>query len=573
MKTKSLLLTLILMMGGSVVIAAPARHPSYEPKATKETPRHTQPVEGVTYPRVVEVSAIQRYDRDSLTTIPEPLGEPLVRLFGWRGERVSAQVLIEDPAGLKNVFIPPCVLTDATTGKAYPLEVNWVRYTRANGVLVGDILDPVTGPMSFEGVTRPIYLTFDIPREAMPETGKYEGDLKLFVNGQSRSIHLEVAVVNQVLPPPSEWGYHLDLWQHPDAVARWHDVPMWSREHLDFLKPLMQRLAAMGQKTITATLIDEAWNAQTYDWFRSMVKVTKRTDGSWAYDYSAFDTWVTFMRDEIGMKDAYIHCYTMVPWSLKFAYFDEATGQMMYPQWHTSSAEYEAFWGSFLTHFVEHLREKGWESRTRLALDERPDNLLLPALKIAQKYAPSLKIVAACDRPSQVNSAFDDVSYAYSISEQLVPLAEKRRAEGKLTTFYVCVYPNRPNTFMASDLAESEWLPLMSANYGLDGMLRWAYHSWVENPLVEQDFTSWPSGDTSLVYPGNRSSLRLEALRNGIESVEKIRIFREKASPEAKAALEGALKQFTVPRGAQAGIHEGDVRVIHAILNTVPAEE
>jgi hypothetical protein len=314
-------------------------------------------------------------------------------------------------------------------------------------------------------------------------------------------------------------------------------------------------------------LIDEAWNAQTYDWFRTMVAVTKKKDGTWAYDYHAFDTWVTFMREEIGMKDAYIHCYTMVPWSLQFAYFDEATGRIERPKWQPSDEAYEAFWGNFLTHFVNHLREKGWEEKTRLALDERPDHLLRPALEIVKKYAPTLKIVAACDHPSQVNSAFDDVSYTYSISEQLVPIAEKRRAEGKFTTFYVCVYPARPNTFMGSALAESEWLPLLSANYGLDGMLRWAYNSWVENPLVEQDFTSWPSGDTSLVYPGNRASLRLEALRNGIESVEKIRVLRASSSPEEIAGLETALRQFTVPRGAQAGVHEVDVRAIDEALN------
>jgi hypothetical protein len=559
------LLSTLMIAGGVSLMAAPVRHPSYEPQPTKGAPAVVQPLSNTSYPRVVEGSALQRYQRDELSTIQATDVTPTVRLKGWRGERVSAQLLIEDPAGLTSVYISPTSLSDATT--THPLELRWVRYTRADGVLVADTLDPVEGPMSFEGVTRPLYVTFDIPRATMPASGAYTGTINLYVNGQQRTVNLVVDVVDRELPPPSEWVYHLDFWQHPDAVARWHDVPMWSRAHLGHLKPIMQRLADMGQKTITATLIDEAWNAQTYDWFRTMVAVTKKKDGTWAYDYHAFDTWVTFMREEIGMKDAYIHCYTMVPWSLQFAYFDEATGRIERPKWQPSDEAYEAFWGNFLTHFVNHLREKGWEEKTRLALDERPDHLLRPALEIVKKYAPTLKIVAACDHPSQVNSAFDDVSYTYSISEQLVPIAEKRRAEGKFTTFYVCVYPARPNTFMGSALAESEWLPLLSANYGLDGMLRWAYNSWVENPLVEQDFTSWPSGDTSLVYPGNRASLRLEALRNGIESVEKIRLLRASSSPEEIASLETALRQFTVPRGAQAGVHEEDVRAIDEALN------
>ena len=50
-------------------------------------------------------------------------------------------------------------------------------------------------------------------------------------------------------------------------MARWHDVEPWSPEHFALMKPVMKRLADAGQKAITCSLIDEAWNAQTYDWF------------------------------------------------------------------------------------------------------------------------------------------------------------------------------------------------------------------------------------------------------------------------------------------------------------------
>ena len=104
-----------------------------------------------------------------------------------------------------------------------------------------------------------------------------------------------------------------------------------------------------------------------------------------------------------------------------------------------------------------------------------------------------------------------------------------RRAAGRKTTIYVCTSPPVPNTFTFSPPAESEWLPLFAAANGFDGLLRWAYHSWVENPLVSTDFTSWPSGDCFMVYPGDRSSIRFERLRDGIESFEKIRLLREHA--------------------------------------------
>jgi hypothetical protein len=65
----------------------------------------------------------------------------------------------------------------------------------------------------------------------------------------------------------------------------------------------------------------------------------------------------------------------------------------------------------------------------------------------------------------------------------------------------------------------------MAANF--DGFLRWAYNSWTEKPLHDSRFRAWPAGDTYIVYPDNRTSIRFETLREGIQDAEKIRILRE----------------------------------------------
>ena len=125
------------------------------------------------------------------------------------------------------------------------------------------------------------------------------------------------------LPAPSEWAYHLDLWQSPFAVARYYQVPLWSQEHLDAMRPLMKMLADAGQKIITATLTHKPWNGQTEDYFETMVTWMKRADGTWAFDYTVFDRWVEFMMS-VGINQQ-INCYSMVPWELSFQYFDQAT--------------------------------------------------------------------------------------------------------------------------------------------------------------------------------------------------------------------------------------------------------
>ena len=66
-----------------------------------------------------------------------------------------------------------------------------------------------------------------------------------------------------------------------------------------------------------------------------------------------------------------------------------------------------------------------------------------------------------------------------------------------------------------------------SAKFHLDGYLRWAYNSWVKEPLLDSRFRTWAAGDTYLVYPGSRSSIRFERLVEGIQAHEKITLLRE----------------------------------------------
>ena len=106
---------------------------------------------------------------------------------------------------------------------------------------------------------QPVWVQCWIPQSATP--GTYQGEL--LINDGSRllqRLNLEITVSSRELPQPSEWAYHLDLWQSPYAVARYYQVPLWSQEHFDAMRPLMKMLADAGQKIITATLTHKPWN-------------------------------------------------------------------------------------------------------------------------------------------------------------------------------------------------------------------------------------------------------------------------------------------------------------------------
>ena len=94
---------------------------------------------------------------------------------------------------------------------------------------------------------------------------------------------------------------------------------------MKLMKPYMESLAHAGQKVITTTLIHDPWNSQTHDVYSTMIKWTKKKNGSWSYDYTIFDKWVSYMT-ALGI-DRVIECYSMIPWNLKFYYYDEASGK------------------------------------------------------------------------------------------------------------------------------------------------------------------------------------------------------------------------------------------------------
>ncbi|MBP3498800.1 MAG: DUF4091 domain-containing protein [Akkermansia sp.] len=468
----------------------------------------------------------------SLASLPNELN-----LQAWRGERCSTQLAVQANGPARQLSVSCTSLSNGD--KSIPATVSLIRYTVAHGTPTADIIGGETTCDNPAGVNRGIWLQIDVPQNAEP--GIYQGQVIVSAEGCAETRQtIRLHVSEETLPAPDQWKLCLDLWQHPQAVARWHDVEPWSPEHFALLRPLMKRLATAGQKCITTTLLDEAWNGQTYDTFPSMVRWIRGVDGQMRYDYSALDAWVSFMHDEIGIRGQ-ISCYTMIPWHLRVRFFDEATGRYDSIRAVPGTPEYTELWAPFLRDFHAHMQQKGWAEKTCISIDERPDNMVRAAMKLLEQEAPSFRISSAVDKPSDLTREVYSIAPVIThAGTALGDLLKERKAAGKLTSFYVCLHPKKPNTFTHSNPAEAEWLGFFAAANHLDGFLRWAYNSWNRNPFECTDFVHWPSGDCFLVYPGNRSSIRFERLRDGIENYEKINLLRARAgkSPEAAAAVQ-----------------------------------
>ena len=324
-----------------------------------------------------------------------------------------------------------------------------------------------------------------------------------------------------------QWGYHLDLWQHPSAVARIRNLELWSDEHFAALKEEMAPLANAGQKVITATLNRDPWGSQCFDDYESMIIWTHKKDGSWSYDYTAFDKYVELMMS-LGVKKQ-INCYSMLPWNNRICWYEEKSGAFVEKSRGPQHKDFESLWGSFLTDFVKHLEEKGWLEITNIAADERAPEDMEVVIKVMNKYAPQLGFAMADNHASyrriqNVRDCCVAQRQLYLTQEEI----DERRAKGYVTTFYVCCSTFFPNTWTFSQPWESELLSWHALSKDYDGQLRWAYNSWPARPEYDSRFRRWGSGDTFQVYPYARSTMRFERFRDGIEAYEKMHILRKK---------------------------------------------
>ena len=339
---------------------------------------------------------------------------------------------------------------------------------------------------------------------------------------------MDVRVVDRVLPPAKDWKFFLDLWQHPWAVSRYFDVKPFSSAHYAAMRPVYETLASAGQKTLTVTLLPEAWDHQCRDAYGTMIGRVKKADGTWEFDYSIFDEYVEFGRS-CGLGPD-IACYTMCPWGYVVRWNDES-GKQHSVVAKPGTPEFKDYWGAFLVDFAKHLKEKGWFKDAFIAMDERSIADVKEIGSFIRGLVPDMKVAMAGNHlPSEYGTVIDNfcMILGKKIDAAYLKEAAERRAKGMTTTYYVCCGPRYPNTFMSSGPGEAFWLGAYPAMCGLDGFLRWAWNSWPQDPVQDATYWGWLAGDTYLVYPDGSPSLRFLELRNGIIASEKVRLLKEK---------------------------------------------
>ena len=500
----------------------------------------------------------------------------------WRNERVHMPFVVwGDPAhplrSQASALVGP-------NGAELPLEVRWVGEVIADDRPHGAAVDPARYPEYLVGDVLESSLDFRLTKagyravwakvrtSADTRPGVYRGKLEVTdtVTSSSVSFDIELKVLSAALP--AKKAFHLDIWQTPWTLSRYYKVKPFSPAHFERMEPFLRELADAGQKVITTTITDYPWNIRTnIDSARSMVRYVKKTDGSFVADFAVMDRYVAFAEScGIGPE---IHCYAPVKFEggKDYYYIDEKTGEEKTLSLTPGTSDYEAYWGPLLTQLEAHAVAKGWTGRLYIALDEKSPAETAGTVDLIAKYAPSAKLhMSGNSSPDKFSGIrIDGFSQQLGTSEMTATFLSslaKRREQGLYTTFYTCCVPFRPNALPMSPLWEQRWLGFYVAAKGFDGYLKSTFFRWPVNadPLVDTHcYPGFPCGDSFLIYPGPRLSLRWESLVDGIEDAEKIRVLREAGA--LTSALEAALRDVDM-KSFSSGTAQGPDKAVACAL-------
>jgi hypothetical protein len=402
--------------------------------------------------------------------------------------------------------------------------------------------------------TEAIWVTLYAPSDTQP--GEYSGKVALSAGGEAISTqHFKVKVTKATVPAVQSLQVTNWLTLEPEQLASHFKTGEDPEAYWRVLGNLGRVMADHRQNVLLTPV---------------MTLAGPKIEGAQIrYDFAKFDRWVnTFQKAGVigtiegghilGRLSGY-QTSMIVP-----AYVIDG-GKVVQKQLSTDDPRAEQFLKSFLSALYAHLKEKGWTDRYIQHIHDEPHDqettIYNRYAKIARKNLPGIPTIDAVGL-DQGLGFFEDVSDIWvpvlgSFDGQLDKI-QAHVAKGGHAWFYTCIEPQgrHLNRFIDYPLLKTQLLHWFNFRHNLTGFLHWGGNYWGPEPfldvqpVINNNVTLLPAGDNAIIYPNPSkesvfSSIRLEAMREGIEDYELLSALSKRDPEKAKRLAATAIPHIT----------------------------
>lgn len=483
-------------------------------------------------------------------------GEKIISISAPENSWCCVQILLECNDGFNinwhgdeclvpeiNKLIP--VYVDKNCGKGYetvasrgtPAEYS-ARQAPFN---VYDAMEPVEKEaiLPDENGLAAIYLRWNTGKIS---AGTHTGNIIITDSQGATAIPVTLKIVNVTVP--KEGKLRVINWFNMGAMAKHHGVEPWSEEHWELIRTYGQLMRSCRQTDFMVS--------------PHLAKKHITNDGNYEFDFTETKKFIQlyfslgFTHIEGGM--------------LTFRQNWDAAEFLVKPDKETVPALSEEglkYIKSYYSQWYAFLRENDWtEITVQHVADEPHDRCAKDYCTLAsviRKCMPDVKLLDAVES-TNLGDAIDiwiPKSIGYIADQENY---DKHRGENTNFWYYTCCFPGGKylNRLLDQELIRTRYLHWANYLYDFTGYLHWGFNFYDANG--DNPFTGGcdkidghmgqilPAGDTHIVYPKGKKvlrSVRLEAMRAGVEDYELIMMLAEKDPVKAKEIVVKCVRSFT----------------------------
>ena len=366
------------------------------------------------------------------------------------------------------------------------------------------------------------------------ENGAFTANLSLVQGGFRTNLALRVIVHPVHVPPVGPDSFKYSNWmEYVKSISR-HGVGDWTDAHFDMIARYV-RLGTYARQNVA--ILPRL--------------LTSGKNGAPVPDEARYARFVALLQREgiAFIEGPHLAKFTGGNW--KATTFTPVTGGRP-----TGTPEGDAELERLASAFAEMIERNGWRDIWYQHVADEPSvwnaDAYRAAADIVRRAMPGVRLLDAIDTPD-VASAIDapcPKTDGYETNRAIYAAARTARPGGE-TWCYTCCFPGGRwlNRFLDGHLLNPLLLSWGCFIHGLDGYLHWGFN-WFDGdytPFDTNDPWNLPPGDRTLVYPGPDGpwpSARLEAIRQGLEDLELLRLLARRDQARADAIARSIVRGF-----------------------------